>query len=135
MLPRIYQELNGAANQRSYRYQDSPRHLPRIDQSSPGFPCYQENLRKDRPANEYSRRGRSQEQMTLKQGIPAPDAPMEGPEKLPAAMQKGPTLHFGSLAEPHHFNLPPNTAGQAKLRERPETQAISQAPPPCQKPC
>ncbi len=39
---------------------------------------------------------------------------MAGPEKLPAAMQKGPTLYSGNLAEPHLFVLPPNTAGEAK---------------------
>ncbi|KAJ4934611.1 hypothetical protein JOQ06_007397 [Pogonophryne albipinna] len=51
-----------------------------------------------------------QEQQVLKQGIPAPDAPMAGPEKLLVAMQKGTSLFPGSLAEPHTFVLPPNTA-------------------------
>ncbi|KAL3052064.1 hypothetical protein OYC64_004757 [Pagothenia borchgrevinki] len=37
----------------------------------------------------FSRRCRSQEQQVLKQGIPAPDAPMAGPEQLLVAMQKG----------------------------------------------
>ncbi len=54
---------------------------------------------------------------------------MAGPEKLPAAMQKGPTLYSGNLAEPHLFVLPPNTAGEAKLKRRSQPQAISQAPP------
>lgn len=80
----------------------------------------------------FSRRCRSQEQKTLKQGIPAPDAPMAGPEKLLPAMQKGPTLHSGNLAEPHLFILPPNTAGEAKLKGRPQPQAIYQPPPPRQ---
>lgn len=57
---------------------------------------------------------------------------MEGTGKLSAAIQKGPTFDFGSLAEPHLFTLPPNTAGQAKLREKPQPLAISQPPPPCQ---
>ncbi len=77
----------------------------------------------------FSRRCKSQEQEILKQGIQAPDAPMAGPEKLPAAMQKGPTLYSGNLAEPHLFVLPPNTAGEAKLKRRSQPQAISQAPP------
>lgn len=63
------------------------------------------------------------------QGIQAPDAPMAGPEKLPAALQKGPTLYSGNLAEPHLFVLPPNTAGEAKLKGRSQPQAIAQAPP------
>lgn len=63
------------------------------------------------------------------QGVPAPDAPMAGPEKLLTALQKEPTLHFENLAEPHLFILPPNTAGQAKLKGRPQPQAIYQAPP------
>ncbi|KAK1887486.1 Platelet glycoprotein Ib alpha chain [Dissostichus eleginoides] len=58
----------------------------------------------------FSRRCRSQEQQILKQGIPAPDAPMAGPEQLLVAMQKGTSLYPGSLAEPHTFVLPPNTA-------------------------
>lgn len=77
----------------------------------------------------FSRRGKSQEQETLKQGIPAPDAPMAGPEKLPLALQKRPSLYSGSLAEPHLFTLPPNTAGEAKLTGRRQPQAISQDPP------
>ncbi|KAI9543825.1 hypothetical protein NQZ68_008873 [Dissostichus eleginoides] len=40
----------------------------------------------------FSRRCRSQEQQILKQGIPAPDAPMAGPEQLLVAMQKGTSL-------------------------------------------
>ncbi|XP_071325194.1 uncharacterized protein [Trachinotus anak] len=74
----------------------------------------------------FSRRCRSQEKEILKQGVPAPDAPMAGPEKLPVAMQKGPTLHSGNLAEPHIFILPPNTAGEAKLKGRPQPQVVSQ---------
>ncbi|KAI4826173.1 hypothetical protein KUCAC02_021814, partial [Chaenocephalus aceratus] len=58
----------------------------------------------------FSRRCRSQEQQILKQGIPAPDAPIAGPEKLLLAKQKGTSLFPGSLAEPHAFVLPPNTA-------------------------
>ncbi|KAK9966285.1 hypothetical protein ABG768_003407 [Culter alburnus] len=54
---------------------------------------------------------------------------MAGPEELPAAIQKGPTLYSGSLAEPHLFILPPNTAGEAKLKGRSQPQAISKAPP------
>ncbi len=42
-------------------------------------------------------------------------------------MQEGPTLYSGSLAEPHLFVLPPNTAGEAKLKGRSQPQAISQA--------
>ncbi|XP_026110190.1 uncharacterized protein LOC113083135 [Carassius auratus] len=76
----------------------------------------------------FSRRGKSQEQEILKQGIQAPDAPMAGPETLPAALQKGPTLYPGNLAKPHLFILPPNTAGKAKLKGRSQPQAISQAP-------
>ncbi|KAF3842626.1 hypothetical protein F7725_024577, partial [Dissostichus mawsoni] len=78
----------------------------------------------------FSRRCRSQEQQVLKQGIPAPDAPMAGPEKLLVAMQKGTSLFPGSLAEPHTFVLPPNTAGEAKLQKRSQPVAISQVPPP-----
>ncbi|KAK1902405.1 Ubiquitin-conjugating enzyme E2 G2 [Dissostichus eleginoides] len=66
----------------------------------------------------------------LKQGIPAPDAPMAGPEQLLVAMQKGTSLFPGSLAEPHTFVLPPNTAGEAKLQKRSQPVAISQVPPP-----
>ena len=77
----------------------------------------------------FSRRSRSQERQTLMQGVPAPDAPMAGPETLPVALQKATTLHSGNLAEPHLFILPPNTAGQAKLKGRPQPQAIHQAPP------
>ncbi|KAK5873320.1 hypothetical protein PBY51_018370 [Eleginops maclovinus] len=65
----------------------------------------------------FSRRCRSQEHQILKQGIPAPDPPMAGPEKLPVAMQKGPSLCPGSVAQPHIFVLPPNTAGEAKLKK------------------
>ncbi|KAK1905295.1 Forkhead box protein E1 [Dissostichus eleginoides] len=78
----------------------------------------------------FSRRCRSQEQQVLKQGIPAPDAPMAGPEKLLVAMQKGTSRFPGSLAEPHTFVLPPNTAGEAKLQKRSQPVAISQVPPP-----
>ncbi|XP_057184274.1 ras-associated and pleckstrin homology domains-containing protein 1-like [Triplophysa rosa] len=77
----------------------------------------------------FSRRCKSQEQEILKQGIQSPDAPMAAHEKLPAAMQKEPTLYSGNLAEPHLFILPPNTAGEAKLKGRSQPQAISQAPP------
>ncbi|XP_056120612.1 uncharacterized protein LOC130097697 [Rhinichthys klamathensis goyatoka] len=77
----------------------------------------------------YSRRCKSQEQEILKQGIQAPEAPMAGPENLPAAMQKGPTLCSSNLSEPHLFILPPNTAGEAKLKGRSQPQAIFQAPP------
>ena len=77
----------------------------------------------------FSRRCRSQENDTLMQGVPSPDAPMAGPETLPVALQKATTLHSGNLAEPHLFILPPNTAGQAKLKGRPQPQAIHQAPP------
>ncbi|KAI4804823.1 hypothetical protein KUCAC02_026436 [Chaenocephalus aceratus] len=76
------------------------------------------------------RRCRSQEQQVLKQGNPAPDAPMAGPEQLLVAMQKGTSLFPGSLAEPHAFVLPPNTAGEAKLQKRSQPVAISQVPPP-----
>ncbi|KAJ4943827.1 hypothetical protein JOQ06_006321 [Pogonophryne albipinna] len=78
----------------------------------------------------FSRRCRSQEQQVLKQGIPAPDAPMAGPEQLLVAKQKGTSLFPGSLAEPHTFVLPPNTAGEAKLQKRSQPVAISQVPPP-----
>ncbi|KAI4827569.1 hypothetical protein KUCAC02_030957 [Chaenocephalus aceratus] len=74
----------------------------------------------------FSRRCRSQEQQVLKQGIPAPDAPMAGPEQLLVAKQKGTSLFPGSLAEPHTFVLPPNTAGEAKLQKRSQPVAISQ---------
>ncbi|KAK7157016.1 hypothetical protein R3I94_006926 [Phoxinus phoxinus] len=77
----------------------------------------------------FSRRCKSQEQVILKQGIQAPEAPMAGPENLPAAMQKGQTLYSANLAEPHLFVLPPNTAGEAKLKGRSQPQAIFQAPP------
>ncbi|KAA0722786.1 hypothetical protein E1301_Tti008714 [Triplophysa tibetana] len=75
---------------------------------------------------EFNRRCKPQK--LLKQGIQAPDTPMAGPEKLPAALQKGPILYSGNLAEPHLFILPPSTAGQAKLKGRSQSQAISQAP-------
>ncbi|KAK5881996.1 hypothetical protein CesoFtcFv8_020631 [Champsocephalus esox] len=78
----------------------------------------------------FSRRCRSQEEQVLKQGIPSPDAPMAGPEQLLVAMQKGTSLFPGSLAEPHAFVLPPNTAGEAKLQKRSQPVAISQVPPP-----
>ncbi|XP_073689357.1 uncharacterized protein [Garra rufa] len=77
----------------------------------------------------FSRRCRSHEQEILKQGIQASDAPMAGPDNLPAAMQKGPALFSGSLADPHLFVLPPNTAGEAKLKRKSQPQAITQAPP------
>ncbi|KAK9517132.1 hypothetical protein VZT92_025021 [Zoarces viviparus] len=60
----------------------------------------------------------------LQQGIPAPDAPLAGPEKLPAALPKGPSLHSGSLVEPHLFLLPPNTAGEATLKKRPPVRLL-----------
>ncbi|KAF3859136.1 hypothetical protein F7725_021535 [Dissostichus mawsoni] len=78
----------------------------------------------------FSRRCRSQEEQILKQGIPAPDAPMAGPEKLLVSMQKGTSLYPGSLAEPHTFVLPSNTPGEAKLQNRSKPVAISQVPPP-----
>ncbi|XP_073714915.1 uncharacterized protein [Misgurnus anguillicaudatus] len=77
----------------------------------------------------FSKRDKSQDVGVTKQGINFPDAPMAGPEKLPAALQKGPTLFPGSLAEPHLFVLPRNTAGEAKLKRRSQPPAISQAPP------
>lgn len=77
----------------------------------------------------FSKRDKSQDRGVVKQGIPAPDAPMAAPEKLPAALQKGPTLFPVSLAEPHIFILPRNTAGEAKLKGRSQPPAISQAPP------
>ncbi|XP_073671681.1 uncharacterized protein [Paramisgurnus dabryanus] len=81
----------------------------------------------------FSKRYKSQDVRVTKQGINFPDAPMAGPEKLPAALQKGPTLFPGSLAEPHLFVLPRNTAGEAKLKRRSQPPAISQAPPSHQK--
>ena len=72
----------------------------------------------------------SRRSQVLKQGVAAPDTPMAGPEKLPAAMQKGPTLHSATLAASYHFFLLPNTAGQATLNQKPQPRAISQAPPP-----
>ncbi|KAI4792445.1 hypothetical protein KUCAC02_033378 [Chaenocephalus aceratus] len=72
----------------------------------------------------FSRRCRSQEQQILKQGIPAPDAPMAGPEKLLLAKQKGTSLFPGSLAEPHAFVLPPNTAEQ-NAEDRPANLELS----------
>ncbi|XP_073719234.1 uncharacterized protein [Misgurnus anguillicaudatus] len=77
----------------------------------------------------FSKRDKSQDVGVTKQGINFPDAPMAGPEKLPAALQKGPTLFSGSLAEPHLFVLPRNTAGEAKLKRRSQPPAITQAPP------
>ncbi|XP_041859650.1 uncharacterized protein LOC121651452 [Melanotaenia boesemani] len=84
----------------------------------------------------YCRRCKAQERDILKQGIPAQQAPMAAPAKLPAALQKGQTVAFGTLAQPHLFVLPPNTAGQAQLKERPQHQAppqqfvfIQRAPP------
>ncbi|KAJ4921774.1 hypothetical protein JOQ06_025942, partial [Pogonophryne albipinna] len=78
----------------------------------------------------FSRRCRSQEEQVLKQGIPAPDTPMAGPEQILVAMQKGTSLFPGSLAEPHTFVLPPNTGCEAKLQKRSQPVAISQVPPP-----
>ncbi|KAM3615231.1 uncharacterized protein V6R79_025287 [Siganus canaliculatus] len=77
----------------------------------------------------YSRRCRSQEQAILKQGVQAPDAPLAGPERLPAAMQKSPDLYSENSAEAHIFILPPNTAGKAKLKGRLQPRPSSQAPP------
>ncbi|KAK5853449.1 hypothetical protein PBY51_014599 [Eleginops maclovinus] len=57
---------------------------------------------------------------------------MAGPEKLPVAMQKGPSLYPGSLAQPHIFVLPLNTTGEAKLKKGSRPLAISQVPPPPQ---
>ncbi|XP_028296550.1 actin cytoskeleton-regulatory complex protein pan1-like isoform X2 [Gouania willdenowi] len=74
----------------------------------------------------YCRRCKAQEQDILKQGLPALQAPMAAPSRLPPALQKGQTFTFGSLAQPHPFVLPPNTAGQAQLKGRPP----SQPPPP-----
>ncbi|KAK1888653.1 Halotolerance protein 9 [Dissostichus eleginoides] len=45
-------------------------------------------------------------------------------------MQKGTSLYPGSLAGPHTFVLPPNTAFEAKLQKRSQPVAISQVPPP-----
>ncbi len=64
----------------------------------------------------FSRRCKSQEQEILKQGIQAPDAPMAGPEKLPAAMQKGPTLYSGNLAEPHLLSCHQTLLGRQNSR-------------------
>ncbi|XP_028298563.1 uncharacterized protein LOC114460884 isoform X2 [Gouania willdenowi] len=67
----------------------------------------------------YCRRCKAQEQDILKQGLPALQAPMAASSRLPPALQKGQTFTFGSLAQPHPFVLPPNTAGQAQLKGRP----------------
>ncbi|KAK5874566.1 hypothetical protein PBY51_019502 [Eleginops maclovinus] len=72
----------------------------------------------------FSRCCRTQEHQILKQDIPAPDTPIAGPEKLPVAMRKGPSLYPGSLAQPHIFVLPPNTAGEAKLKKGSKPLAI-----------
>ncbi|XP_041858769.1 proteoglycan 4-like [Melanotaenia boesemani] len=74
----------------------------------------------------YCRQCKAQERDILKQGIPAQQAPMAAPAKLPAALQKGQTVAFGTLAQPHLFVLPPNTAGQAQLKGRPQHQAPPQ---------
>ncbi|KAF3842749.1 hypothetical protein F7725_001598, partial [Dissostichus mawsoni] len=77
----------------------------------------------------FSRRCRSQEQQILKQGIPAPDAPMAGPEQLLWQCRRDISVswQFGWAS---HFVLPPNTAGEAKLQKRSQPVAISQVPPP-----
>ncbi|XP_078791981.1 uncharacterized protein LOC110014839 [Oryzias latipes] len=70
----------------------------------------------------YSRRCRAQEKLILKQGIPQPAASMAATEKLPD-LQKGTPLQVGTSAQPHIFLLPPNTAGGAKLKPKPQLQA------------
>ncbi|RVE55528.1 hypothetical protein OJAV_G00235390 [Oryzias javanicus] len=70
----------------------------------------------------YSRRCRAQERLILSQGIPQPAASMAATAKLPDPLQKGQYLQTGTLAEPHIFVLPPNTAGEAKLKPRPQRQ-------------
>lgn len=79
----------------------------------------------------YSRRYRSLEQNILMQGITAPDPPMAAPQIIPEALQKKESLHLETVIEPHHFILPPNTAGEAKLLKR-KLQPIAQAPLPFQ---
>ncbi|XP_023815154.2 uncharacterized protein LOC110013889 [Oryzias latipes] len=73
----------------------------------------------------YSRRCRAQEKLILNQGIPQPAASMAATEKLPDPLQKGTPLQVGTSAQPHIFVLPPNTAGEAKLKAKPQLQALA----------
>ncbi|XP_023811165.1 uncharacterized protein LOC105354341 isoform X1 [Oryzias latipes] len=73
----------------------------------------------------YSRRCRAQEKLILNQGIPQPAASMAATEKLPDPLQKGTPLQMGTSAQPHIFVLPPNTAGEAKLKAKPQLQALA----------
>lgn len=80
----------------------------------------------------YSRRAKSQERDILTQGIPAQDAPMTAPDRLPSALQKKVWLQSGCDDDPHIFSLPPNTAGMAKTRSGPHIpqNVLQQAPAP-----
>jgi len=77
----------------------------------------------------YSRRTRSNERGILTQGLHAPDAPMTAPDRLPPALQKEQSLQRGSNDKPHVFNLPPNTAGTAKIRSGPPIPQMILPPP------
>ncbi|XP_062576191.1 uncharacterized protein LOC134238080 [Saccostrea cucullata] len=64
-----------------------------------------------------NRRQKKKEERVLSQGIEISDPPMTAPQPLPAALTKPATL-VTSSAPAHRYRLPPNTAGQSRVRIR-----------------
>lgn len=63
------------------------------------------------------RRQARQEEVVLSQGIEISDPPVTAPQPLPPPLSKPATL-LTSSAPAHRYQLPPNTAGQSRVRIR-----------------
>ncbi|KAL5019738.1 hypothetical protein ScPMuIL_002636 [Solemya velum] len=79
--------------------------------------------------NWYKRRQKKQEEALLSQGIEVSDPPVTTSQPIPPAASAPSSLSVIPNAAPFQFHLPPNTAGQSKLRIRspppPKPQSLS----------
>lgn len=77
----------------------------------------------------YKRRQKKQEEALLSQGIEVSDPPVTTSQPIPPAASAPSSLSVIPNAAPFQFHLPPNTAGQSKLRIRspppPKPQSLS----------
>ncbi|XP_065939336.1 uncharacterized protein [Magallana gigas] len=74
------------------------------------------------------RRQARQEEVVLSQGIEISDPPVTAPQPLPPPLSKPATL-VTSSAPAHRYQLPPNTAGQSRVRIRSPPRMLPQLMP------
>lgn len=78
----------------------------------------------------FNKRSKDQENSVLQQGITLPSPPLSTSEPLPLPNELPSSLTKGTKPDDHVFTLPPNTAGQSKVRRpvilpKPSTQPSS----------